>query len=247
MRIDKHLNLVVPVYDDDGKTVVAYAHSTPLAAEFVDRHFLLLAQTFAAVFNQGLGRAAGPAVAMRLLRQIAVNTKSWDNADGSQGDAQALVAEIRRLTTVLVPADGGWQQVPLEVAVDRKVLSAEDRAEVENAVVFFIASYATLPRNQRREMLEAAVELWGAQLTSSTATDFVSSLKTSTAAVNTGAKSPAPVPIPPTLPSHYCVISSVSPIAVIRRCSRRSSHRGVSISSFPRTIFAGCVPRLPRK
>lgn len=191
MRIDKRLNLIVPVYDDDGQNVVAYVHSTPLAAEFVDRHFLLLAQTFGQVFSQGLGRTSGPFVAMRLLRHIAQNTGQWENPDKSPGDAQLLINEIRRVTMVLVPGDNGWQQVPLQVAIERKFLNDEDRAEVENAIVFFIAGCATLPRSQRAEMLKPAAELWGAQLSSSTCTEFAAFLKTSTAAATIGEKSPA--------------------------------------------------------
>lgn len=195
MRIDKRLHLVVPIYADDAKTsVAAYIHSTPLSEEAIDRHFLLLAQTFSQTFSQGLGVGAGPAVAMRLLRRIAENTKAWTNEDGSPGDAKLLVEEMRRLTTVIVPGTDGWQQVPLQVAVDRNFISAEDRSEVENGIVFFIAVSATLPRDQRAAMLKEFVDLWGAQASSSSSTDFAASLKTSKGTGNTGAKSPAPVP-----------------------------------------------------
>ena len=104
----------------------------------------------------------------------------------------ALVEEIRRLTLVVVPAErkGGWQTIPLGVAVERGFLTADDRAEVENAIVFFIVNSAVLPRAQRREMLEEASNLWGARISSSTPSEFAASLPKSTATARSGAKAP---------------------------------------------------------
>lgn len=196
MRINKSLCLIVPLYDDETGKLVANVHSTPLSEEVVERHFLLLAQTFSQIFSQGLGVASGPAVALRLLRRIAENSGQWtDEKTGAPGEAQALIEEMRRLTSVLVPGEPGqaWQQVPLQAAVERSFVSADDKAEVENAIVFFIAASATLPRSPRKELLLQAVDLWGARLSSSSATDFAASLKTSTGTANTGANPPAPV------------------------------------------------------
>jgi hypothetical protein len=81
--------------------------------------------------------------------------------------------------------------VPWDVAVNQKMISDEDRREVENAIVFFIVGYATLNRNQRASVLERAGSLWGAQLTSFTCTEFGNSLKTSIATVSSGETSPA--------------------------------------------------------
>lgn len=218
MKIDKRLNLIVPVYGDpvpvvdekgapvlgedrQPKTttpVVAHVHSTPISEEMVDRYFMVLGQTYAAIFSRGLGIAGGPAIAMRLLRQIAMETGVWEDHDGQVGVKNGLVEEIRRLTSVVVPgpAGSGWQQVPLQVAVDGGSLSSEDRTEVENAIAFFIAASAVLNRSMRRPMLEAAAELWGAHVSSSTSTELVSSLGTSTATGSSGQRSPAPVPKP---------------------------------------------------
>jgi hypothetical protein len=194
VKIDRRMNLVVPILDDEGKTEVAYVHSVPLAEADVERNFELLGQTFAAIFNRGLGAAAGPGVAARLLKRIAIADGLWETREKGPGPAQLMLEEIRRLTNVIVPGEPGkgWQQLPIQVAVDTGKLSDEDRAEVENAIVFFIAVSATLPRAQRREMLESAAALWGARLSSSTSTELASSLKTSTGDVNIGANPPAP-------------------------------------------------------
>lgn len=212
MRIDRRLNLVVPIYgeevpklgDDnlpvmqDGEPVmeapvVAYVHSTPLPAEVVDQYFMILGQTFSKIFSGGLGLASGPANAMRVMRSLAMEQKAWadDSASGTIGVKRGVVDQIERLTTVAVPADnGGWQSVPLAVAVDRKFISAEDKAEVENAIVFFICA-SELPRAQRKQIVSAGAALWGARTSPSNSTEFIASLKTSTATGSSGEKPPA--------------------------------------------------------
>lgn len=204
MRIDRRLNLVVPIFGDpvespgaDGnpsvvEPIIAYVHSTPLSAEAVDHYFGTLGPVFNQVMTGGFGIAAGPANALRILRRVADNSGSWTNRDGSPGEAQTLVEEIRRLTMVAIPAERGWTAVPLDVAVAQGHLNAEDKAEVENAIVFFIAASATLGRAARREMIEMAAGLWGARTSSLNSTEFTASLKTSIGTGNTGEKSPAP-------------------------------------------------------
>lgn len=194
MQINKRMHFVVPMYGEDGKTIAAYAHSTPLPSEVVDVNFMLLAQTFSSIFNQGLGEAAGPAVAARLLRQIATNTGIWEDEKKQPLRGQVLMEEIRRLTNIIVPGEPGqpWRQLPLQTAVDLGSISPEDKSEVENAVVFFIVVSATLPRAQRKSMLEGAAELWSAQLSFSNSTEWAASLKTSTGTGNSGGRSPAP-------------------------------------------------------
>jgi|SRR5581483_648970 len=192
MKIDRRLNLVVPIYADDGKTVVAWVHSTPLSAEIIDRDFLLLGQTFNSIFSDGLGAAAGPGHAMRLLRAISERQGTWENEDKTPGRGKLLVEEIRRRTNVAVPATpGGWETVPLDVAVQRGQLSGEDKSEVENVIAFFMCVSATLSRTERGAMLSSFAALWDAQLSSSTCTEWAASLKTSTQGAPSGARSPA--------------------------------------------------------
>src|SRR5581483_1201358 len=159
---------------------------------------MTLAQTYSAIFSRGLGIAGGPAIAMRLLRQIAMENNAWaDGPDGSPGVERGLVEEVRRLTNVAALVDGSWQQVPLKVAAQRGVIDDEDVSEVENAIVFFICISAVLNRSMRRPMLEAAAELWGAQITSSSCSELMSSLLRSRGTGNSGETSPAPGPAAP--------------------------------------------------
>jgi hypothetical protein len=202
--------LIVPIYgpettktDVDGKPVIgpdgkpvkiqpisAYVHSTPIAAEVAEKHFLILAQTFAAIFNQGLGAAAGPGVAMRLMKRIAQRAGEWE---GDEGVERGVIEEMRRSTMVVVPGPSGWMPVPLQVAIDRKILDDEDRQEVENAIVFFISVSATLNRAERKPMLESACGLWSAQLSSLNASAFANSLPKSNVTASSGETFPAPV------------------------------------------------------
>ena len=203
MRIDKRLHLVVPIYEDDEENSqpIAYVHSTPLGEAVVDRYFMTLGQTYAAIFSQGLGLTSGPANALRVLRFIATEKGIWNDyrkaGNGTDemeiGIEKGLVAEMRRLSMVAFLKDGKWSDIPLDIAVQHKAISSEDKAEVENAIVFFTVAYATLNRAQRGGMVKAAAELWGAQITSSNFTEWTHSLKTSTETVSSGAKSPAPV------------------------------------------------------
>jgi hypothetical protein len=212
-RIDRKLNLVVPIYGDeiaklDGAgqpvldenkqpvmeaPIVAWVHSTPLSAEIIDRYFMVITQTFSAIFSQGLGVVGGPAAAMRLLRSGAQNSGIWaDNEKTGVGVENGLVAEIRRLTMVSINEGSGWASVPLQVAQAKGFLTTEDVSEVENAIVFFIVVSATLPRTERKAMVQGAAALWGALVTSLNSTEWTASLTTSTATGSSGGTSPAP-------------------------------------------------------
>lgn len=213
VKIDKKLNLVVPIYgdpvakkDDKGAPVVeagvpvmyqpvtAYVHSTPIGRETFEKYFLTIAQTFSAIYAQGLGELAGPNVAMLLLERCARNGNEWedDPRRGLIGVKNGLVEEIRRLTNVLVPGGNGWEQVPLAVAVANGVIDADDVVEVESAIVFFIVASSMHRRMERRAILESAVGLWGAQISSLGLTEFAASLGTSIATASSGAKPSAP-------------------------------------------------------
>jgi len=212
MRIDRKLHLVVPIYADeevqktgidgnplfdDGEPVMhlpimAHVHSTPISEETVDRYFMVLGQTYAAIFSQGFGLAGGPGIAMRMLRRIAKQNGVWNDnpKTGEVGVENGLVAEMRRLTMVDAIVGGKWQDLPLDVAVAQGTISKEDETEVENALAFFTAAYATLGRSQRAGMLRAGAEIWGAQITSSSFTESKVSWRTSIETASSGAKPP---------------------------------------------------------
>lgn len=196
MRVDKRLHLVIPIYEDEeGGKISAYVHSSPLSEDMVDQYFFILGQTYAMVFSRGLGIAAGPAHALRILRHVATEAGQWEDDPVTKrvGVKNGLVEEIRRLTNLAIQRDGKWEVVPISVAANQGWISADDKSEVENAIVFFIVSSATLGRAQRRAMVQAGADLWGAAITPLDTMAWVNSLRTSKGTATSARKSHADV------------------------------------------------------
>jgi hypothetical protein len=175
MRINEQLNLIEPIDRADGTTV--YVHSTPVSRSVFEANFLLMSKTFTALHAEGLGMLSGPRVAALMLQQIGAQM-----ARDGMDPAQSLLAEIRRLTNVVAPTPAGWEVVPFEDAVARKMLDDDDVAEVMGAVCFFTVGWHGYPRKTRMDMLEGAARLWGAEITSLNSTAYAAFLQTSTLA-----------------------------------------------------------------
>jgi hypothetical protein len=180
MRINKQLNLVIPIETDGG---TMYVHSTPLARTVFEQHYKVFARTFTVIVSM-YSEVAGPRVAMMTLRDVAEQMGVRNEVE------QNLIPEIRRSTNVLVPGENGYETVMYQIALDRGVFDEEDAGEVENALAFFTVYSAMLKRQQRIEMLDGAAKMWGAQITSLDVMGFAASLKTSTKDASTGATGP---------------------------------------------------------
>lgn len=185
MRIDERLNLIIPIDYANG---TAYAHAMPISREVFETHFFILSKTFAAIYAEGLNHIAGPRVAALLLKRIAIAAKIWD---GPGGVEQSLMAEIRRLTSVILPSTSGWETVPYHEVVERGLISADDISEVENALTFFIVASAMHRRKELLTILSGAARIWDAQISSLSITAFAASLPTSKEIANTGETEPA--------------------------------------------------------
>lgn len=200
MKIDKRLNLVLPIMDGDN--VVAHVFSSPISKEVFETYFLAISKTFARIHGEGLNAIVGPRVAAMMLKSVAKEMPPRDDGaenfwEGPSGVALGLVAEIVRLSNVFLPAaKGGWQTIPLQEAADKNYISESDYSEVENALVFFTVASAMYPRNQLAGILDVATRIWGGRITSSTITEFEASLPTSTTAANTGVKTAEELSIP---------------------------------------------------
>lgn len=175
-KINRRLNLIIPVENDDGMPL--WIHSTPISAEVFDTYFMPLAQTFTAIYGQGLGVLSGPRVADKLLRKVSENLGMW--ADVQKG----LLAEIERLTNVLAPGERGWDTIPYCEA-KKTLLDPEDVSEVDAALVFFTVA-STIPRRSETAKILDGMEIWGAQTSSSTFTEWKNSLPMWKKPVSTG-------------------------------------------------------------
>ena len=169
MRLDKALNLVIPIDNDDGRI---YVHSTPVSREVFEKYFLAISKTFAAIYSEGLNVLAGPRVAALMLRQV---SKDLDIDTG-------LIDEIRRLSNVIVAG----KPVPLEVALNQGVLSAEDYHEAEGMIVFFICVSAMHKRSLVASILAEMCGLWASGTTLSNCTEYANSLPTSIETASSG-------------------------------------------------------------
>lgn len=178
MKLDRNLNLTQKLETDSG---ACYIHSTPISRVEWEEYFYVLSQTYASLFMGGLGVSTGPTMAALMLRKVAKDQGVWDGEAGVQA---GLMGAIRRLTNVVVATDQGWQTIPYEVAVSRRLLDEEAQAEVENALVFFICVSSVLrgPKSRPKLLVTLGMmrALWDAQTTPLDVTAFASSLTTST-------------------------------------------------------------------
>lgn len=175
MKINRKLNLVVPIYQGDD---VLYVHSSPIAPVIFEQYFDVIAKTYAEIYSGGYGIASGPRIAYMLLKRVSGDR--WEDVQ------KGLVAEIVRLTNVIIKGDRGWETVPYQEALDKKRIELEDISEVNNALVFFTVASSMHKRIILAGILDAALGLWGAQTTSSNCTEYASSLPTSTPGESSG-------------------------------------------------------------
>lgn len=182
MKIDRKLNLVLPL-EDEGKTL--YVHAMPISRQVFERYFKVISKTFNEIYTGGHGVISGPRVAAMLLKSNAETMGEWD---GEAGVERGLMAEIRRLTNVVALTDQGWQSVPYEVARKEGMLDDDTASEVENVIVFFIVASSVHLKAELPAILKTLSGLWNVRVESSNCTDFASSLETLTEIENTGAK-----------------------------------------------------------
>lgn len=187
MNIDRSLNLVVPVDRADGTTI--YVHASAISREAFDANFLVIAKTFTAIYAEGLGVVAGPRIAAKMLKKVAADMGQLEVVQ------KGLLAEMSRLTNVIAPGGNGWTSLPVNIALDQKMIDADDVEEVENAIAFFTLASAMHKKREARGILEQAARLWSALISSSNATEYAASLSTSMTAAGSGAKeTPSSIP-----------------------------------------------------
>ena len=192
--INRQLNLVIPLEREDGTTI--YVHSTPIRFETFEFYHLVLAKTWSSFVHNSLDPRAAPSVAALMLKETAKTTARdqslnwWDGLDGVGGDG-GLLAEISRLTNVIIPSkDRGWTTMPLTDAIRQSTIDAEEKSEVMNLITFFTVGSSTPPKALRKVMVEGMVSIYGLLTTSLNSTEFATSLLTSNQGGNTGENIP---------------------------------------------------------
>jgi hypothetical protein len=179
-RIDEKLNLVVSIERDGGSV---YIHATPITREAFEAHFRLLAATHADLFGRGGAYAqVAPRVATLTLRDVGQREARQRGDDGGDGGSGTLLAEIKRLAMVAVPTPEGWQLLPVDAAVQRGSLDADDWREAESAIVFFTSVWWLTPRRDAANAAKILAQAIGLSTTSSSPSEWIASLPSLTPA-----------------------------------------------------------------
>lgn len=178
MKIARNMNLIAEVETENGQ---CWVHSTPISKEVYRQHFFILSKVFAAIFSEGLGVVAGPRIAYLLLERIASDMEIWE---GETGVRNTLVNEIIRLSNLVYPVEGkGWDNQPLEVALDKGIVDPDD---VIGELVFFTCVSAINKPAQAMGVMASVAGLWNSQITSLNVTDWTASLPILKPGGNTG-------------------------------------------------------------
>jgi hypothetical protein len=205
VTISRQLNLVAPVDREDGSRL--YVHAQPISYETFKAYWLVLSKTWAEINAQGLREISGPRVALLMLTEVAQRTPRGPGVtwwEGSDGVEAGLVRELVRLGNVLLPADGGgWEQLPLDIALKRQLLTDEEAGDVLGQLTFFTLTWRLADLTDRADMATGAARVHGSLTTSSDVTAYASSLRTSTVDETTGERTPpaAPPSLPPSSPT----------------------------------------------
>ena len=181
MKIDRRLNLVLPLVEGDGtnKKIRGYVHSSAIASDVFHAYYKPMGRALNAIYRDSLG-LMGARLAHLTLKDAAKELGMWE---GEAGVERGLMNEIYQKTMVMLPGQNGWESVPYLQAG----LSAEDRDEIEGAVVYFTLASSLHRRAEAEKIINSASNLWSAQTESLNSTEFLNSLRTSSKAESSGA------------------------------------------------------------
>ena len=186
VRLDSALRLVFPLRVGEDGSVLVQGYHTPISTETFEANYRMLAATKAAIFGQGPRYAyeVGAAIAALRLRDEA-RRDALERGDVTPegipvtAGADALLADMRRLTAVAVPGAGGWETVPVDLAIKRQHIDAEDWREAESGLVFFSCVYFMTRRAQRATIASLVASVMQGSTTSLSLTEWTASLPTS--------------------------------------------------------------------
>ena len=198
--VNNALNLVIPM-GAEKDDVSAYVYHTPISQEVFTANYRALSAAKSALAAKGLYYMmdSGPRVAALALRDEGLKDaaeRGEFDADGKPSDKRtsALLGEIKRLTTVLVPDGAQWSTLPVDIAIQQGNMDEEEWNEVESAIVFFTFHCAMCKKASRPRIAKATAFVLKGSITSSNAMEFVASLPTLTAPETSVSKVASSVP-----------------------------------------------------
>jgi len=189
MRINKKLNIVIPLVTEKHGTV--FIHSTPILRNVFELFYSELRHVFNDIFEGNNSKnfiLTGPQIAYTSLKQMSINAKTWE---GNSGVKFGLVNEIVRLTSVMINSQKGWEQLPFDTIIKREFLDEDEESEVLNALIFFTSISLVAPKQLKEGFLEMAGSTRGWELTSLDSMVFMNGLPTLTMSEATDSKTTA--------------------------------------------------------
>ncbi|MEK7916642.1 hypothetical protein AAB988_29440 [Burkholderia contaminans] len=186
----------------DESGVRVWGYHTPISRQVFEANYRVLAATKASLMSKGAmymmdsgPRIAGLTLLDEGLRDAEARGRfSKDGKTVLDEATPALIAEIRRLTMVLVPGPGGWDLLPIESAVAAGKIDEEDQAETESAIVFFTCICALASKSERKDQASRTATLLKGSITSLSPTEFSDSLPKSTPGATSAPKAVSSVP-----------------------------------------------------
>lgn len=173
-----------------------WAYHTPVSRDVFEANYRAIAAANMTLFSKGIGFAAesGPIIGTLALRDAA-RADAIENGLELEGDpATPVLAEIKRLTMILAPSAQGYDTVPVDVALSRHVIDAEDWKEAESSIVFFTCG-SWMARREKRDVKKSALaSVLKGSITSLGPTEFAASLATSTKTETSAAPELSSVP-----------------------------------------------------
>ena len=174
MEIDGSLNIVVPIDDP------VQAFSAPLPESVFKASYRVLARANEEIFGRGMKAAllTGPRTAALAIADAGKRIAEEDGKEGDSG-ALAFLAEVKRLTTILVPADAGFDTLPVDSAIQSGKITADDWIDVLGALCFFTLGSQFETRRARAGLLDFLTGALSCSLTPLNCEAFADSLTTS--------------------------------------------------------------------
>lgn len=212
MVINDAMNLVVPIISErvtekvEGKDVSkevvrVYGYHSPISAALFEANYRVLAATKSSLASKGLHYAmnSGPRIAAFTLKDEGLRNAESRGLYDEQGNVldkatDALFAEFKRLTMVLCPGAQGWDSLPVDTAISRGVIDAEDWQEASAAIVFFTVHHAMAKKADRQRISVSTAALLDGSITSLVPMEFLASLPTSTPAETSAKRVGSSVP-----------------------------------------------------
>lgn len=201
--INGALNLVFPLRTiekpdpkDKDKTIeepVLWAYHSPLSQAAFQASFRVIARAKEAIFNRGIEYAlrTGVTVADLELEQAG---KDVVKEFGGENIASALRSELKRLTFILAPGKDGFQNVPVDIALQRDLVTEDEWHDAECVIIFFTCASTMTLRTHRATVVQSAASVMKGSTTSLPPTEFLASLQISTQVATSATAAASSVP-----------------------------------------------------